>query len=298
MEDYRKYLDPEVISNFGNILLKAKLVVEGFITGLHQSPYHGFNAEFAEYRQYIPGDDIKFIDWKVFAKTNRYYIKEFEEETNLKSYLLLDKSASMAFKGNGKVSKFEYSVHILAALAYLMMQQQDSVGLLAYDTEISKFIPPRMNPQHLYETLKVINSIEVSNKTSGGKIFHQLAEKINRRGLIIIFSDFLDNLDELIVGLKHFRHQKHEVILFRIMTDEEFNFPYKKDSIFIDMETKEEILTYPWKVKEYYLNKLKENTEKIKKICYELQIDFNSVSTSQPFDYVLLSYLNKRKKIF
>ena len=204
-EDYRKYLNPEVVSRLSSIELKARLVVEGFIVGLHRSPYHGFSVEFAEHRQYMPGDDFKHIDWKVYGKSDRFFIKQFEEETNLKAYILLDASNSMGFK-SGEITKLEYGSYLAASLSYLMLRQQDAPGLLVYDETIRSYIPPKGARSHINPILKQLNKTLPSNKTDAAVAFHELADRIKRRGLIIVISDFLDDPEKMLLGLKHFRH--------------------------------------------------------------------------------------------
>ncbi|MBN1561396.1 DUF58 domain-containing protein, partial [candidate division KSB1 bacterium] len=216
MKDYLRYLQPQTASKLANLNLVARLVVEGFITGLHKSPYHGFSVEFAEHRQYMPGDEIKHIDWKVYAKTDRHFIKQFEEETNLKSYMLLDSSASMGYTSHA-LSKLEYSSYLVAALSYLMLKQRDSVGLVTFDEKIRTFMPPRSVKSYLTLILKELHKTTSHERTNVAATLHQMAERIHRRGLIILFSDLLDNPQKVMSGLKHFRHKKHEVIVFHIL---------------------------------------------------------------------------------
>src|SRR5258707_312110 len=195
--DYRKYLQPDVVAKLVNMELVARLVVEGFITGLHKSPYHGFSVEFAEHRQYMPGDDIKRLDWKIYGKTDRYYIKQFEEETNLKSYLIVDASRSMGFSSEGRMPKFEYASYIAAALAHLMIQQRDAVGLTLYDEKIRTHMPPHATKAYLREILRQLESSQPGNKTGTANSLHEIAERIKRRGLVIILSDLFDKPEEV-----------------------------------------------------------------------------------------------------
>jgi len=216
MESYQKYLIPEVLAKLKQIDLKAKLVVEGFLTGLHRSPYKGFSQEFAEYRVYMPGDEPKRIDWKVYAKTDRFFIREYEEETNLKAYILLDASGSMGYTSN-KVTKLEYASYLAASLAYLLIKQRDSVGLITFTSKLDDYVPPRSSPSHLPVLLKKIDKIKPGGDTNLANTFHQLAEKIKRRGLVIILSDLFDDKDRVLSALRHFRHKKHEVLVFNIL---------------------------------------------------------------------------------
>ena len=295
-EDYRRFLQPEVISKLSNLELKARLVVEGFITGLHRSPYHGFSVEFAEHRQYMPGDPIRNIDWKLFAKSDRYFVKEFEEETNLKAYILLDASASMGYTSS-KISKLEYSRYLAASLTYLMLKQRDSVGLLVFDEGIRRYIPPKAARSHLNIILKELDSAEASEKTDVGGAFHELAERIKRRGLIIVISDLFDEPDRLLVGLKHFRHKKHEVIVFHVLDPYEKDFSYSREAKFIDMETGEEILTNPWQVRGSYKERLGDFITDFRRECRESMIDYFPIDTSTSFDISLFAYLGKRAKL-
>lgn len=294
--DYRKYLDPEVVARIKNIQLRARLVVEGFITGLHRSPYHGFSVEFSEYRQYMPGDEIRHIDWKVYGKTNRFYIKQFEEETNLKCYLLLDTSGSMGYSSQ-EISKLDYAASLTAALAYLMIEQRDAVGLIKFDQKISKYLPPRSIKSYLLQILKELANIRCRETTDIANTFHEMAERIHRRGLIIVLSDLYDEPERVISGLKHFRHKKHEVIVFHILDPMEINFNFNRTSRFKDMESGEEIDTQPWHIRADYQKKVKQFIENYKRQCRLSQIDYVPLITSQPFDLALMEYLIKRKRI-
>ena len=295
-QDYQKFLRPDVVSKLANMNLIARLVVEGFITGLHRSPYHGFSVEFAEHRQYMPGDDIRHVDWKVYAKTDRYYVKQFEEETNLKSYLLLDASASMGYTSHS-VSKLQYATYLAASLSYLMLKQRDSVGLLTFDEKIRRYLPPRSVSSYLTVILQELQKTKTQSRTNVAATFHQLAERIHRRGLIIIFSDLFDDPQTVMSGLKHFRHKKHEVIVFHILDPYERFFNFKQDATFEDMETKERLATQPWHIRGEYRQLMKEFVETYKKQCRENRIDYVLMDTSESFDRALLQYLIKRKRI-
>ncbi|MFQ5864731.1 MAG: DUF58 domain-containing protein [bacterium] len=295
-EDYRKYLNPELISKLTSMELRARLVVEGFITGLHKSPYHGFSVEFAEHRPYMPGDEIKHVDWKVYGKTDRFYVKEFEEETNLKSYILMDSSASMDYSSNG-ISKLQYATYLAGALTYLMIRQRDAVGLLLFDEIIRKYLPPRSVTTYLNQILKELDHAKCSAKTNIGAALHQMAERIKRRGLIILFSDLFDEPEKVISGLKHFRHKKHEVIVFHVLDPLELSFEFQQDALFKDMETGEEINTQPWHIRQEYQTQVEEFLNQYKKVCRENQIDYVLLNTKESYDRALFEYLLKRKKI-
>ncbi len=296
-QDYRKYLDPSVISKLNSFELRARLVVEGFMVGLHKSPYHGFSVEFTEHRPYMQGDNLKDVDWKVYGKTEKYYIKQYEEETNLKSYILLDKSRSMSYASKGNVSKLEYGATLTAALSYLMFKQQDAVGLSIYSETIEHYLPPKASKTYLHEVLKVLTSIVPSNKTNTSSCLNKIAEKIKRRGLVIIISDLFDDVNSILTALKHFRYQNNEVIVFQILDPLERSFAFGKDSIFKDLETDEEITTQPYQIQKAYKEAMDEFIHRIKSECLNSNIEYNLIDTSTPFDKALFGYIQKRKKL-
>ena len=296
-EDYRKYLKPDVVSKLSNMELVARLVVEGFITGLHKSPYHGFSVEFAEHRQYMPGDEVKHIDWKIYGKTDRYYIKEFEEETNLKSYIILDASRSMAYSSDGRMTKLEYASYIGAALAYLMVQQRDAVGLTVFDEKIRTHMPPHATKSYLKQILKYLELLKGGNKTGTAQSLHEIAERIKRRGLIIILSDLFDRPDEVASAFKHFRHKKNEVVVMQVLDPLERSFDFGNDAIFKDMETAEQLPTQPYHIQLAYQDEMRKFIDGYKKECRENNIDYMLLDTSTPFDVALFGYLSKRKRM-
>lgn len=303
MQTQLKYLQPDVVSKLSNMELRARLVVEGFITGLHKSPYHGFSVEFAEHRQYMPGDEIRRIDWRVYGKTDRFYVKQFEEETNLKSYIVIDTSASMKFasdldrKGTKRISKIEYASFVAASLAYLMVQQRDAVGLMLFDSAIRATIPPHATKQHLRHLLIELEKVTPSQKTNSAVALHQLAERMSRRGLAVIISDFFDNPDDVIAALKHFRHNGHEVLVMQILDPLERSFAFGSDAVFKDVETNEMLTTQPHHIQKTYQHAMKEFIERYKRECRENMIDYVLLDTSTSFDIALLNYLNKRQRI-
>lgn len=294
--DYRKYLQPEFISRITGLDIIARLVVEGFITGLHRSPYHGFSVEFSEYRPYIPGDSIRNIDWKVLGRTERFYVKQFEEETNLRAYLILDSSASMGYTSSN-ITKLQYAQYLGAALTYLLLCQRDAAGLVTFSEQIKSYLPPKSVFSYLNQILKEMDSLTPKGKTRIADTFHILAEKIKKRGLIIILSDLFDDPDAILTALKHFRHKKHEIIVFHILDPMETQFSFNDDTVFIDMETQEKIQTYPKHIKEDYQEQIKKFLEKYKKECFQHKIDYFPVNTDKSFDETLYHYLVKRKKI-
>jgi len=295
MRETKKYLDPVALSRLGGMELVARLVVEGFVTGLHKSPYQGFSVEFAEHRQYMPGDDIRYIDWKVFGKSDRFYIKKFEEETNLRAYILLDASGSMGYKSNG-LSKLEYGCYLAASLTHLMLKQHDSVGLVVFDTRMRRYIPARGEPTHLKAITSALEDTEAGDETNISRTFQQLAKQIIRRGLIIIISDLLDNPQDVLTSLGHFRHRKHEVIVFHLLDKAELTFPFNGPTVFRDMENRKLLSTQAEALKEIYLQQISNFIEDYKRGCGANSIDYVQIDTSVPFDYALFAYLSKRKR--
>ena len=296
--DYRKYLDPEIVSHLKGMEIRARMVVEGFIAGLHKSPYHGFSVEFAEHRQYMPGDNIRDIDWKVYAKSDRFYIKQYEEETNLKGYLLLDCSASMAYRSGERISKLDYAGMLSGALSFMMLRQRDAVGLVTFDQKIRKYIPPRSRKGHLHVLLNEIAAQEPSQTTDVSSTLHEMAERIKRRGLVIIMSDLLDETERIISGLKHFRYNKHEVIVFHILDPRERDFAFPREAIFKDMETGEELTTLPYQIKKDYACQVKAFSDEIAAACRQSNIDYHQIDTAMPFDKALYAFLSKRERLY
>ena len=296
--DYRQYLQPDTVSKLKGMELRARMVVEGFIAGLHKSPYHGFSVEFAEHRQYMPGDNIRDIDWKVYAKTDRYYIKQYEEETNLKGYLLLDCSASMRYQSGGQLTKFDYAGMLCGALGYMMLRQRDAVGVVTFDQKIRRYVPPRSKSGHLHVLLSEIANQQPSEQTDISNTLHEMAERIKRRGLVIILSDLLDDPDKIISGLRHFRYHKHEVIVFHILDPRERDFNFGGEALFKDMETGEEIATLPYQMKKEYAEKVAEFSETLQAACRQSNIDYHPIDTAMPFDQALYAFLAKRERLY
>ena len=294
--DYRKYLRPDVVSRLSRLDLVARLVVEGFITGLHRSPYHGFSVEFSEYRPYMPGDPLRHIDWKVWGRTDRYYIKQFEEETNLRATLLLDVSESMNY-ASGEITKLRYAKYLAAALSYLMLIQRDAVGLVTFTETIDRYLPPRSVLSYLHVLLRELDQTKTGGGTHLSKVLHDMAERIKRRGLIILLSDLLDDPNDVLTALKHFRHRKHEVIVFHILDPRERRFDFKKDATFIDMETGEQVQSRPWHIRSEYRESMTDFIRRYKRECRQHRIDYVEIDTGQPFDVALFNYLAKRKRM-
>jgi len=298
VRDYKSLLDPSFISKLNSLELKARLVVEGFMVGLHKSPYHGFSVEFSEHRAYMQGDNLKDVDWKVFGKTEKYYIKQYEEETNLRSYIFLDTSNSMAYNSGNNISKLNYSLTLAAALSYLMIHQQDAVSLTLYSEKINKFLPPKSSRAYLQEILKNLATVEASAKTNTAASLNEAAEKIKRRGLVVIISDFFDDINFVLKALKHFSYNKNEVIVFQVLDPIEKTFSFGKDAIFKDLETGDEMTTQPYQIQKAYREAMGEFINRIKKECLNSNIDYNLIETSDPYDKALLRYIQKREKLY
>ncbi len=296
--DYKKYLNPEIVSKLKGMELRARMVVEGFIAGMHKSPYHGFSVEFAEHRQYMPGDNIRDIDWKVYGKSDRFYIKQYEEETNLKGYLLLDCSKSMAFSSGSDIPKHDYAGLLCGALSYLMLRQRDAVGLVTFDDKIRRYIPPRSKSGHLHVMLNEIANQGPSERTDIAATLHEMADRIKRRGLVIILSDLLDDAEKIISGLKHFRYNKHEVIIFHILDPRERDFAFPREAVFKDMETGEELTTLPYQIKKDYARAVTSFSGEIAAACRQANIDYHPIDTATPFDKALYAFLSKRERLY
>ena len=285
-----------MVAMLDSLSMRAKMVVEGYIIGQHRSPYHGFSVEFAEHRSYEPGDEVRHIDWKLYGKTNRLYIKRYEEETNLRAHLILDTSKSMNYT-SGKVSKLQYGSYLLAALSYLMIRQQDAAGVVLFDESIRSFIPPKSNPSHLNTLLNVLDVNTPGTDTKIEPVLHEMAERIKKRGLVIIISDLFDEPDNIINGLKHFRHSKQEVILFHILDRNELEFDFNSRTKFVDMESGEELTTDPWHVKNDYKNLIENLQGYYKNQCRLNLIDYVPLFTDDSLDKGLNEYFNKRQKL-
>ncbi len=286
--------------------LRARLIVEGFITGLHKSPYHGFSVEFAEHRPYNPGDEIRHVDWKVFAKTDRYYLKQYEEETNLRHYVVLDTSPSMRYRHAIELSKLAYGSHLAAALHFLMVKQRDATGLIAFDDKVHTLIRPKSTQgflRQLLATLEQLNSLPTGDtRTSAAAVLNEIAERIARRSLVVVITDLFENItehDALLKALRHLRYRGHEVLVFHVLesaTERRFQFP-DVPMVFRDMETGEEISLQPAQLKENYEEAVQAFSERFRRQCRAYNVDFVELDTAEPYDTALLAYLNKRKKL-
>jgi len=293
-----KYIEPEVVAKLGRFNLVAKSVVEGFVVGLHRSPYHGFSVEFSDHREYVPGDNLRDLDWIAYGRTDRYFVKRYEEETNLKAHILLDTSASMGYRFEEEgLTKLEYSCFLAASLAYLMIRQQDSVGLITFDEKINNFIPAHATSSHLNHLLRTFEGIEPGKQTNVSDTFHKLAENIKRRGLIIVLSDLFDDQSEVMRGLSHFRQKKHEVIVFHVLDKAEKEFPFDRLSDFIDMESRERIQADPKYIREEYVREVQKFIDSYRRDCFQNDVDFVDTDTSVPYEMMLAAYLARRERL-
>jgi uncharacterized protein (DUF58 family) len=290
-------LDPRVVSRLDNLELIARRVVEGFITGLHRSPYHGFSVEFTDHRPYMPGDELKNVDWKLFAKTDRYYIKQFEEETNLKACLLLDASRSMDFRQGGATTKARYAALLAASLVYLLLHQRDGVGLAVYSDTLRTYIPPRARMTQLTALLGALDQVRCEGLTRPLPVFREMSQRIHRRGLIVVLSDLLTGMEDTLRALKYFAHHKHEVIVFHILDPLEISLSGRGEVLYRDMETGEYLQTNSWEIKQAYDKRMEEMIGALRRRCRESGIDYQLVSTDTPFDKALFSFLEKRMRM-
>ena len=291
-----KFLDPKVLNKITRLDLKARHIVEGFMGGMHKSPYHGFSVEFAEHREYAPGDDLKHLDWKVFGRSDRLFIKEYELETNLRTHILLDTSESMDYGGR-ETTKLELASHIAASMAYLILRQQDSVGMVCFDKEVKSFIPTSSSMGHLRPILGTLAQSEGKNKTDLGAVLNTLAERIQRRGLIILISDLFDKPDVILKSLQHFSHKRHDVIVFHVLDEYELTFPFERMTLFEGLEDYPKQLIDPRSLRKAYLAEVNQFCEDIRKGCVKQMIDYVRISTDQDLDVQLTKYLASRLSI-
>ena len=292
----RQFLDPAVVARLGTLELRARTIVEGFLAGLHRSPFKGFSVEFAEYRQYIIGDDLSTIDWKVYARTDRHYVKKFEEETNLDCNILFDVSGSMGYGSPGRLTKHQYAQMLAASLAYLMTRQRDAVGLAAFDEQIVKMLRASARPGHLRSLLLTLDGLTLGKETDVSKPLHQLADALSRRGIVVLISDLLDDPARVVRALKHFRFRGTDVIVFHLMDPDELKFPFDRPTRFEDMETADELMAVPTLVRKDYLKALDGFLVHYKQELGASGIDYNLISTDQPLELALLAYLSTRAR--
>jgi len=293
-EGERSYFDPLVLARLSSLYLKARWVVEGMMSGIHRSRSKGFSVEFEEHREYSPGDEIRRIDWKALGKFDRYFIKEPEDETNLRATLLLDGSASMDYGSNG-ITKFDYASILTASLAYLILKQQDAAGVATFSDRIDSFIPPRAKRGYVFEILRALESHRPSGDTNTGKILQEIAGKMKRRGLVVLVSDLLDDTEEILKGLRLFRFSGHDVIVFHIMDSAEIELPFDGNILFEDSEEPNlKVTADPQTIRQVYRGVVEEFIDHVRKECHAGMIDYQLISTSTPLDRALVSYLGWR----
>lgn len=298
-----RLLTPEALAKLSRLELVARGLVEGFVTGRHRSPYKGYSVEFAEHRQYVPGDDLRDLDWRVYGKSDRYYIKQYEDETNLRATILLDASGSMRYAGergarqDGRVlSKFEYGQFLAASLAHLMIHQQDAVGLVTFDRAVKRYIPARSRASHLQTLLRELAAVEPGQDTALATVFHDIAERIHRRGLVVVISDLFDDAEALLQALHHFRYRKHEVLVLHVLAEEELSFPFESWSVFHDLEhSNREVMLDPRAVRAEYLAQIRRFLEQIETGCGQMNVDYVAMPTGRSFDQALAAYLANRR---
>ncbi len=294
--DPQRYLDPAILAKVGFSPLLAKVVVEGFLNGLHKSPFHGFSVEFADHREYVPGDDLKYLDWAVYARTDHYYIKRFEEETNLRCYLVLDRSASMAF-GTGLLTKWDYSCFLATCLAYLVLRQQDAAGLALFGAKPGLFVPPRCRRTHLRQLMAAMVNNVPAGVTDVSASLRSILRNVKRRGMVVVISDLIDDPVETLKSLRLLGGHRHDVIVFHVQDATELEFSFEGPALFKDLETGEEMEIDPASIRATYLQQMQELCTFYRKGLSEAGIDYHLINTRQSYDLALSAYLNRRAKI-
>lgn len=297
MSDSLNFLDPSVLSGLDNLELRARVVVEGFLSGLHKSPHRGFSVEFNDYRNYHRGDDMRHVDWKLYARSDKFYIKQYEDETNVRCMILLDTSASMTY-GSGSMSKLNYGVTLASALAYFVMRQRDAVGLITFDDKIQNYLPTRCRQPHLMHILRTLATVKAGLRTNAVKPLTDLAASLTKKSMVVLITDLLDDEERIISTLKNLRAMGHDVILFQLLDADELTFPFNEASEFIDMENNESYITSPQAIRKAYLDNLNEYLAACKKQCQRSGVDYCLMNTAEPLDQALSAYMTKRARSF
>lgn len=292
-----RFLEPELLASLSNLEIKARTVVEGMIEGQHKSPFKGFNVEFSEYRQYVLGDPLKDIDWKVYGRTDKFYIKEHEQETNLFGYLILDTSGSMAYKGAGTMSKLDYASTLAASLSYLMLKQEDSVGLLTFAEGIEKIIRPKTGIAHLKTICNELDSIKASKTTNIGESLDAVGQSMKKRGIFVMFSDLMDNSEVVINKLRQLKGRRHEIVLYHVLDREEITFPFDDMTIFKDLENRSEITTDAFSLRNEYLKRMRSMINTFRSALRKSGIDYLLADTSMPIEANLRSFFTRRQAV-
>lgn len=300
MSAYATYFRPEVLGRIGRLELRARRVVEGFLSGMHKSPYKGFSVEFANHRAYVPGDDIRHIDWRVYAKADRFFIKEYEEETNMRVHLVVDCSGSMAYpehEGTGRMTKWTYAATVAASLAHLLVHQQDGVGLTLFDRDVRRQLPVSSNPAALHALVSAIEASPPRDGTDVRSVFSKLAGKLPRRGMVVVLSDLLMDADEFIRGLQRFRYGGHDVLVMQVLDHDELEFPFADRTLFEGMEEANlEVLTDPQSLRRSYLDALQAYLSKVRGACLDQRIDYVLLNTAERLDVALTGFLASRMR--
>jgi uncharacterized protein (DUF58 family) len=291
-----KYLDPETLNKIGPLDVVARQVVEGIRIGVHRSPVRGISTEFSAYRQYVPGDEVRHIDWKLYARSNRYFVKLFDAETNFVANLLLDASSSMTY-GSGKITKLEYAKYMAASLAYLIVDQRDSAGVGVFDGELRQYVEPKSSMSVLANISEQMEKADPQPRTDIAALLHEFAARMTRRGVVMIFSDLLDNTEDFIQGINHLRFRGHNVVVFHILDPYELEFPLQGMWKFIGLENDGEMITQPSRVRARYLKELQHFIDTVKSACNRSQADYVLVNTAQPIEQVISSYLLQRSSM-
>lgn len=291
------FIDPTVLASLDNLELRARVVVEGFINGLHKSPNRGFSVEFTDYRHYYRGDDMRHVDWKLYARSDKFYIKQYEDETNVRCYVVLDASASMNYSSGG-MSKLEYGRTLASALSYFIMRQRDAVGLITFDEKVRDYLPALCRQPHLIRILRTLSALEPGEGTNAVRPLSDLAMNLNRKSLIILISDMLEDEDSIIKTLQRLRSMGNDVIVFHVLDEAELNFTFMEPTEFVDAETSETYITSPAAIRESYLKQLTDYLANCRKQCQSSGIDYCLLNTAQPLDAALSSYISRRAKSF
>ncbi len=295
----RNYLNPDVLARIGDLEMRARMVVEGFVSGMHRSPYHGYSVEFAQHREYVPGDDLRHLDWRVYGRSDRFYIKQYEEETNLRTHILLDCSSSMRYPEQdlaaGRMNKFEYAATLAASLAYLLVNQQDAAGLLLFDSAVRADLPPLSNQAHLRSIVGRIEQARLDRPTEAKAAFAELSGRLQRRSLVVVVSDFLADVDEVIQALERIRFGRHEVIVMHVLDADEREFPFLDHTHFEGLEdVQAQLLVDPQSLRSAYLEEVNGFIARLRSACTNARIDYVGLSTTESLDVALRSYLAAR----
>jgi len=297
MPESLNFLDPSVLAGLSNLEMRARVAVEGFLSGLHKSPARGFSVEFNDYRHYYPGDDMRHVDWRLYARSEKFYVKQYEDETNVRCVILLDCSASMAY-GTGAFTKLQYGVTLASALSYFIMRQRDAVGLIVFDEEIREFIPAKCRQMHLMRILRTLAKVENGAGTDVVKPLTDLAMSLRKKSFVVLITDLLDDEKRVIRTLRNLRAMGHDVIAFQIMDHAELEFPFTEATEFIDMENSESFITSPVAIRESYLRHVNEFLDYCRKQCQGSGVDYCLMDTAQPLDQALSAYMMRRARSF